>query len=106
MKIISLNTYMGHVFEPLMRFVEEQATSTDIFCFQEIISSKDINLSQTIGTKRLNLFQELQNRLPHHTALFEGMQDDFETIPSYSGQSTLGIATFYRKTLDICDVGS
>lgn len=97
---------MGHVFEPLMRFVEEQASSTDVFCFQEMMSSKDPLLVHVAGTRRLNLLQEIQRRLPDHAVAFEGTQDDFETTPRYPGQSVLGIATFYRKTLDVRETGS
>ena len=48
MKVISLNTYIGHVFEPLMKFIEEQAPSTDIFCFQEMMSSEDTHLAHEL----------------------------------------------------------
>lgn len=45
MKLISLNTWGGHLFEPLMEFIKSEAKTTDIFCFQEVYL----------------------NSLPHHT---------------------------------------
>lgn len=39
MKLVSLNTWCGRAFEPLLDFIEEQSTDTDIFCFQEMFDS-------------------------------------------------------------------
>jgi len=106
MNIISLNTYMGHVFEPLMDFIETHRDSTDVFCFQEMMSSDDMELKHTEGTRRLNLLQEIQTRLPDHNVFFDATQDDFETDTPYAGQSKLGSAIFYRKSLDMRETGS
>jgi endonuclease/exonuclease/phosphatase family metal-dependent hydrolase len=106
MKIISLNTYMGHVFDPLMTFIEAHATDTDIFCFQEMMSSTDDQLKHKEGTRRLNLLEEIQTRLPDHKVFFDATQDDFETDAPYTGQSKLGSAIFYKKDLDIRETGS
>jgi endonuclease/exonuclease/phosphatase family metal-dependent hydrolase len=106
MKIISLNTYMGHVFEPLMNFFEEQGGDTDVFCLQEMISSEDPDLVHTEGTRRLNVLQEIQKRLPDHNMFFEGTQEDFEIDAPYAGQSLLGNAIFYKKDLKVLETGS
>lgn len=97
---------MGHVFDELMEYIERQAGSTDVFCFQEMMSSQDPDLVHTPGTRRLNLLQEIQSRLPNHVAFFDATQDDFETDPPYPGQSQLGCAMFYHKDLVVNETSS
>ncbi len=106
MKIISLNTYMGHVFEPLMGFIKKHAQTTDIFCLQEMMSSTDENLVHEEGKRRLNVLQEISKRLPGFEVVFAPVQDDYEIDSPYPGQSQLGTAIFYRKTLDVIETGS
>ena len=72
MKIISLNTYSGVVFEPLMKFIVDQAPSTDVFCFQEVTNANR-DQEQVGGDPNVNLFTELQKRLPDHEGHFEVM---------------------------------
>ena len=45
MKLISLNTWGGHLFDPLMEFIKSEAKTTDIFCFQELYFSKSPHAS-------------------------------------------------------------
>ncbi len=106
MKIISLNAYMGHVFDPLMDFFEKHRDTTDVFCLQEMISSTDKNLVHEEGKRRLNVLQEISNRLPDFEVVFAPTQDDYEIDAPYPGQSQLGTAIFYRKTLDVIETGS
>ncbi len=44
MKLITLNTNGGRVFEPLMNFIKTHSSDTDIFCFQEVFNGKDAKL--------------------------------------------------------------
>jgi len=105
MKIISLNTYGGHVFEPLMKFIKKEGVDTDVFCFQEMFSSKDPKVKKTQNHWRVNLLQEIQKVLPEFEAHFVPTQDDYETEPDYPGQSQLGNAIFYRKNLELIEKG-
>ena len=62
MKLISLNTWGGKVYKPLLKFVKEQSLDTDIFCFQEVYrSDSNQRLENTIRT---NLLEELAQVLP------------------------------------------
>ena len=36
MRLISLNVWLGQVYEPLIAFLNQHLTDTDIFCFQEV----------------------------------------------------------------------
>lgn len=106
MKIISLNCYLGNVFEPLMAFLTEEAPTTDVFCLQEMQSNpkEDITAAQKRG--RANVLQEIIKRLPDFHCEFAPMQDDYEIDAVYPKQMQLGIATFYKKTLPVSEKGS
>lgn len=61
MKLISLNTWGGKIFEPLIEFIKQQAEDTDIFCFQEMYNTK--SNTKTCGNFRANLLGETKNIL-------------------------------------------
>jgi endonuclease/exonuclease/phosphatase family metal-dependent hydrolase len=88
MKIISLNTWGGRLHDPIDTFVKQHATSTDIFCFQEIYSNGTSEANQEEG-ERPNFFEELQGLLEDFTGFFAEQQ------------SGTGLATFVRNTLKI-----
>jgi len=99
MKIISLNAYFGTCFDPLMEFIEHEAANTDIFCLQEMVSAEQ-NLKQVDDKgKRLNVLQEIVQRLPDHQLFFAPMQSDFETNPTIYGHSEIGVAIFVKNNL-------
>ena len=104
MKLISLNCLSGRVFQPLMAFLKEQGKNTDVFCFQEMCSSKDPN-ADFRDYCQLNLLQKIQEALPKFAAHFAPMQDDFDITPDYPGQSQFGTAILYRKTLPVLEEG-
>ncbi len=106
MKLISLNAYFGFVFEPLMAWIHEQAQSTDVFCFQEMLSNPKEDALGMPCRGRANVLQEIARRLPEFTCHFAPMQDDFDFVPTYPGQTQLGNAIFYRKSLSATETGS
>lgn len=99
MKVISLNAYSGVVFLPLMKFIEEHADSTDIFCFQEVTGGKD--QEQAPGDPHTNLFAELQKRLPDHAGQFEVMEDEFAVDKKKHCYGPFGLSIFVRKGIDV-----
>lgn len=105
MKIISLNTYSGTIFEPLMNFVEEQAPTTDVFCFQEIMSSETSTVLQTERGMRKNLLQELSNRLTGFQRFFAPVQENFDLTPLPREVVYWGIATYVKNTLPLSQTG-
>ncbi|MBI3626691.1 endonuclease/exonuclease/phosphatase family protein [Candidatus Uhrbacteria bacterium] len=109
MKLISLNTWGGKLFEELIQFIRDQSKDTDIFCFQEIFntssaqtffSSEDNDLDS-----RVNLFHEITSALPNfkgfyapaYSGLIHGLKPDFDI--SY------GLATFIKQKIKIKEAG-
>ena len=106
MKIISLNTFAGTVFEPLMAFVERHAADTDVFCFQEIMRTDDAKMLQTPKNWRVNLLDELTKSLPMFEPFFTSMADDYKSDPDLHGHTQIGLATFVRRTMPVSEHGS
>lgn len=90
MKLISINTWGGRLFEPLIKFIKSQAKTTDIFCFQELYF----------------------NPLPHHTVF--GIRPDLalqikEAFPDFSMSERLGgthqdiLAYLARRGYDVAE---
>lgn len=62
MKLISLNTWGGKIYQPLINFIKKQSEDTDIFCFQEM---HDTNTEiKSSHSYRANLLTEIKNILP------------------------------------------
>jgi exonuclease III len=103
MKLISLNTYGGHCFDELMRFVVTQAETTDVFCFQEVQnSSKGAFISNGV---RADLFQELSQALSDFQGFFAVSQQNYDqTAVRVEGTDT-GVATFVRNSLQVKNSG-
>ncbi len=105
MKIVSLNTYGGNVFEPLMEFVERHAPDTDVFCFQEMMDDAHGKFPQPEKGARLNLLEEMTKRLPNFQRFFSLSQEKFDFDETNTGSSDLGLAIFVRNGISVknCD---
>ncbi|MEK7507667.1 MAG: endonuclease/exonuclease/phosphatase family protein [Patescibacteria group bacterium] len=102
MKLISLNTWGGRIFEPLIKFIRSASVDTDIFCFQEMFTYQE---AQTSNNTRLNLFSEIKNILSGHAAFFEPIQD-YTDVEGVSGvPSTFGQAIFIRNSFAVEKTG-
>jgi exonuclease III len=101
MKIISLNTYGGNVFEPLMTFVEKHASDTDVFCFQEIMNDAHGEFPQPEMGARLNLLKELVKRLPDFQMSFMVAQEKYDFDANGQGSSDEGLAIFVKNGIEI-----
>lgn len=86
MKLITLNTWGGRIYEPLKIFIENHARDTDIFCFQEIRNGACLNEPKEETT---DLFERIKKILPN----FEGFYT--EMSPG------IGIATFIKNTFEL-----
>lgn len=62
MKLISLNTWGGKYFDPLIKFIKQHSQDTDIFCFQEIYNTT--SAVKQYKNIRANLLGELIKILP------------------------------------------
>lgn len=95
MKIISLNTWGGKIFEPLIVFLKNHASDTDIFCFQEILSGGS---GKTIRDETKSLYEDISNILVDHSGYFsEYGEGGYYSESSKNLDFKYGIATFVKK---------
>jgi endonuclease/exonuclease/phosphatase family metal-dependent hydrolase len=106
MQLITLNTWAGKVYAPLIAFVKKLATQTDIFCFQEILFGHRPEVT-LIQKARINLYEELEKTLPDfvgfpYLAPDEARYfiDDHLDDNAYAGQ-----AVFIKKHLTVMEHG-
>src|SRR3989338_362792 len=101
MKLISLNTWGGKAYAPLMEFVKGHASTTDIFCFQEVFSSP-LHTGQAGAPQleshgaRTHLYEELGTALPGFTGFFAPEQDGYDLEGPVDFPLSLGQATFVK----------
>lgn len=93
MKLITLNTWGGIVYDPLLEFIKKHSTDTDIFCFQEILNGAT-KTRPVLGKVSANLFSSFQEILP-----------DFDGYYAVTQESDDGLAIFIKKTFIINKVG-
>lgn len=55
MKLITLNTWGGKQYEPLLEFLLKYSTDIDLFCFQEVFPNS-AEPRPSLGKVRSNLF--------------------------------------------------
>jgi exonuclease III len=89
MRIISLNTLGGALYEPLIDFVEREALRTDIFCLQEMYRGV-AEVSQR-GT-HFDLFEDMSVRLPEFVGSF------VPAMRAAQGRAEGGEALFVRAS--------
>lgn len=99
MKLISLNTWGGKYFEPLIAFIKEHSSNTDIFCFQEIYDTPMLRAYQNIRT---NLLFEIKSVLSNFQILY------FPTLINFDDEAnpvdfnlTHGSAIFVKDSITI-----
>ncbi len=98
MKLVSLNCWGGKMYEPLMAFIDEQKSDTDLFCFQEVYSSSDL---VTYGATRMNLFQEMQKVLDGFRAFFFPVMKGNDLEGPVDTPTENGLAIFIRETIPV-----
>lgn len=100
MKLISLNTWGGKVFEPLIQFIRSNSLTCDIFCFQEIFSTT--SQFNQFPEYRANLLEEISKILPEFNYFFapvmEGLDLDANPVDFNLEH---GLAIFVRKDLPL-----
>ena len=104
MKLICLNIWGGQVYEPLIKFIREQAESTDIFCFQEVFRSprKDIDISR--GT-RIHILDELAVALPDFNYVFHPVINGMDNSGPVDLDIEMGQAEFIKKSISVISSG-
>ncbi len=110
MKLISLNTWGGIAFNPLMDFIKKHSSSTDFFCFQEMLSTdSDIKTIFKEHEIRVNLLEEIKKVLPEYDYFFIPSLTGFdpydvhklEDIKKVDFDLKFGLVVFYRKNFAV-----
>lgn len=108
MKLISLNTWDGKIYQPLMDFIKKHANDTDIFCFQEVFdTTSDIEVYKE---RRVDLYKQFSKSLPDHRGLFYPSLKDYVILRQPGIEQTnfnlyFGLAIFISKDLLIKSQG-
>lgn len=97
MRIISLNTWGARVPVPYFNFIRKHASDTDVFCLQEVWSSRKNLSKQLISGQTVNQLQQTAALL----ADFVPVYCSFETnVNNYDGSdpkdSAFGVAIFVK----------
>lgn len=107
MKLISLNAWCGSVFDPLINFIKQEAYDTDIFCFQEILSTHSGR--KEYKNQRINLLQELQNTLPNFDYIYTPQIKGYNIIAlkpeKVDFDLYLGLTIFYKNNIEVKEKG-
>ena len=104
MKLISLNTWAGHEYDALMKFIGDQMEGTDIFCFQEMTMSKD-GPRFSNGT-RTNLMSDMAGLLEAFVAESTEFESGFDEEGSVDFDIRWVQPIFIRDDIEITDFGS
>ena len=108
MKLISLNTWGGKQYKPLISFIKKHSANTDIFSFQEVFNTT----SETLENSgfRLNLYSEISILLSNFQGYF------LSTVDNYIAGSfqpniidfnlSWGQAIFVKKKIKVKSSGS
>lgn len=99
MKLISLNIWGANLYKVLYPFLEKQKSSTDIFCFQEILSSSSDKTWS--GGFRVNCLEEIKELLPEHDVFFSVYLKGHNLRGYTDFDFNMGLATFIKKDLKI-----
>ena len=98
MKLISLNTWGGKVYKPLLKFVKEQSLDTDIFCFQEVFDSLVTKFSHGAKT---DLYSDFTKNLKDFKGFYAPTFTGFDTLKKVDFDLAFGQATFVRKNIQV-----
>jgi|SRR3989344_2082359 len=102
MRVLSLNVWSGKLLGPLLDFLEN--CDADVLCLQEMLDSPVAMSTEIFGVDgaRLNLFNEVCQRLSGHRGIFCPSSQKFPHDPALGDIPVLyGIATFVRKSIPV-----
>ena len=104
MKLISLNTWGGKIYRPLMNFVQQHSQSTDIFCFQEVFHTPTKNFEY--AGYRLNLYDELASILKDFQGFYAPTQNHYVFFEGFVAFNlSFGLTIFVKKDIKIKSSG-
>lgn len=97
MKILSLNTWGNRLHQPLIEFIGKHSDA-DVFCFQEVWSSRS-NKQQILDKGQVtNSLQEIASLLPEHIVYYSPFEDEGLAYDGSDPEDTaFGNAIFVMK---------
>jgi len=98
MKLLTLNTWGGRVYEPFLNFVKEQNNKVDIFCFQEIFQSSESKFSHEIKT---DIYSDVSKILKDYVGFFAPTFTGYDTEEKVDFDLAFGQATFVKKNIEL-----
>jgi hypothetical protein len=118
LRLETLNMWGGRLYHPLLEHLYRQASTVDIFCFQEVYSThsnhlftREVDGSVAVSHRspdlpeRANIYQELLDALPAFDGYFSSCQDHYAYAGPVDFDLSFGLAIFVRKTLSLDAVG-
>lgn len=108
MQLISLNTWGGKIYKPLINFLQKHSKDTDIFCFQEVFqTNSDIKV---MYERRMNLFADLSQVLTNHQGYYCPTIKNYVIFSRSNVYHTdfnlyFGLAIFVKKDIQVQDHG-
>lgn len=104
MKLISLNTWGGKIYQPLMEFIKKNSKDTDVFCLQEVFNTTS-NIKRGAGY-RLNIYAEISKLLTNHQGYFASSLDNYIIVSRSQVNPTkfnlsYGLAIFIKNKVKV-----
>lgn len=96
MKLISLNIWGGRIYEPLIKYIKDNAGDTDIFCFQETFLSMD-GSAESRGS-RVDILNRLTYVLPDFGSFFAPEGSGADNAGPVNLEIEIGQAIFPKKS--------
>lgn len=103
MKLVCLNTWAGHEYNALMRFIGGHMADTDIFCFQEMTVSEDA--PRFSKGHRTELMEDIKRLLGGFRHRYEQTDKGFVDFGEVDFDNAWGQTTHARKEIEILDSG-
>ena len=105
LRYIDFMYFYQKCFPLLMDYIEERADTTNIFCFQEMLSTTSDQHWLNDG-QRLNLFSDLSEVLPHFIGLFAPARDWYGiTSQKQEYHYSAGLAMFVHASTRVIQSG-
>lgn len=96
MKILSLNTWCGREFNPLIEYLKKHDGEIDAFCLQEVFDSQD--LLETSPDIRSNLWSEICKLFPDYYHFFQPVMKDTDNQGEKVKGLLFGLGIIIKKT--------
>ncbi len=90
MRIVTLNTWCGKLFDELLPFLKEKSHDTDVFCFQEVLDNKPGVKSAVFKDGKEDLVAQMKEALP-----------DFVGYSAIPQENERGLATFVKSDFTV-----